>query len=436
MQQQRALDWRARSREFQKMLRLGCCVRGVRPSSWCAVAALVLAAAACTDAASPQDEPAPSADSPANPAASSAAGASGADVAATPTGSGEALPPVTAAPGGLGAGQAAAETPRGNGGSPGAAGAGGAAATPAVTCDLPASFRWTSSQPLISPQPPAGREFASIKDPSIVFFEGKYHVFATVYETTAGGAGWKSVYLSFTDFAQADAAPQAYMPSLATGATVAPQVFFFAPQNRWYLIYQWGARYSTNDDINNPNGWSAPRSLLAGEPANALDFWVICDDANCHLFFSRDDGVLYKSKTAIENFPNFSGYEVVMQEPSAGLLFEASNVYQVEGTNQYLLLVEAYGPRYFRSWTSESLDGPWAPLAATQQNPFAGAANVTFDGDAWTNDISHGEMIRSGYDQKLTINACKLQYLYQGTAPNFQGDYNAIPYRLGLITQQ
>ena len=216
-----------------------------------------------------------------------------------------------------------------------------------ATCELPASFRWTSSQPLITPKPPAGREFASIKDPSIVFYEGKYHVFATVYETTAGAAGWKSVYLNFTDFAQATAAAQTYMTSLTTGSTVAPQVFYFAPQNRWYLIYQWGARYSTNDDIGNPNGWSAAQPLLAAEPTNALDFWVICDDANCHLFFSRDDGVLYKSKTALENFPNFSGYEVVMSEPSPGLLFEASNVYKVEGTSKYLLLVEAYGPRYF-----------------------------------------------------------------------------------------
>ena len=67
---------------------------------------------------------------------------------------------------------------------------------------------------------------------------------------------------------------------------------------------------------------------------------------------------------------------------------------------------------------------------------FAGAANVAFEGGSWTDDISHGELIRSGFDQTLSINACKMQYLYQGTAPTFQGDYNLIPYRLGLITLQ
>jgi len=307
---------------------------------------------------------------------------------------------------------------------------------PAPTCALPTALRWASSPPLINPQPPAGRAFASLKDPSIVFFEGNYHVFATVYETTAGAAGWKSVYLSFNDLSQADSAAQIYMPTWATGSTVAPQVFYFEPQGLWYLIYQWGARYSTNPDIADPNGWSAPQPLLTGEPTNALDFWVICDDTDCHLFFSRDDGVLYKSKTPIGDFPSFDGYDIVMSEPSPGLLFEASNVYKVDGTSQYLLLVEAYGPRYFRSWMAESLDGPWAPLADTQQNPFAGAANVTFEGERWSDDISHGEMIRSGFDQRLTINGCNMQYLYQGTTPGFQGEYNFIPYRLGLLTQQ
>ena len=45
---------------------------------------------------------------------------------------------------------------------------------------------------------------------------------------------WKSVYFSFTDFAQADAAVQTYMPALPTGSTVAPQVFYFEPQGLWY----------------------------------------------------------------------------------------------------------------------------------------------------------------------------------------------------------
>ena len=119
----------------------------------------------------------------------------------------------------------------------------------------------------------------------------------------------------------------------------------------------------------------------------------------------------------------------------ASYLFEAANVYKVDGANQYLLLVEAYisGPRFFRSWTSNSLDGPWTPLADTEQNPFAGNANVTWPQGKWADGISHGELVRSGSDERLTIDPCNLQFLYQGQAGT-ASSYNAIPYRLGLLT--
>jgi endo-1,4-beta-xylanase len=44
-------------------------------------------------------------------------------------------------------------------------------------------------------------------------------------------------------------------------------------------------------------------------------------------------------------------------------------------------------------------------------------------------------MIRAGVDQTLTINQCRLQYLYQGMDPAAAGDYNTLPWRLALLTQ-
>jgi endo-1,4-beta-xylanase len=63
--------------------------------------------------------------------------------------------------------------------------------------------------------------------------------------------------------------------------------------------------------------------------------------------------------------------------------------------------------------------------------------NVTFGGGvAWTNDISHGEMVRDGYDQTLEIDPANLQFLYQGADPSLANvEYSQIPYRLGLLTQ-
>lgn len=83
----------------------------------------------------------------------------------------------------------------------------------------------------------------------------------------------------------------------------------------------------------------------------------------------------------------------------------------MQDSNQYLLIVEAIGSdgrRYFRSWTSNSIAGSWTQLAASEGNPFARASTTSFPSGAWTKDISHGEMIRAGNDQSLTINPCKI----------------------------
>ena len=79
----------------------------------------------------------------------------------------------------------------------------------------------------------------------------------------------------------------------------------------------------------------------------------------------------------------------------------------------------------------------WTPLAADWTNPFAGKPNVTFaDGAAWTNDISHGELVRAGYDQKLELDPTNLQFLYQGADPTTTSiEYSQIPWKLALLTQ-
>ena len=189
------------------------------------------------------------------------------------------------------------------------------------------------------------------------------------------------------------------------------------------------ASYSTNPDISNPNGWSAPRNFYSSMPAIVaqnigngywVDMWVICDSANCYLFSSDDNGHLYRSRTRLANFPNgMTDTVIAAQDANRNNLFEASNVYKVQGTNQYLLLVEAIGSdgrRYFRSWTSTSIADSWTPLAATESNP-------------------HGESIRAINDQTLTISPCRTHYLNQGLDPNAGGDYNSLPWRLGLLTQ-
>ncbi|MBO8191985.1 glycoside hydrolase [Streptomyces oryzae] len=311
---------------------------------------------------------------------------------------------------------------------------------------LPENFRWSSSGPLISPQQD-GSNSVSVKDPSVVQDEnGKWHVFMTTADTSGD---WSLAHTSFTDWSQAATAPQTHLETasdIGPGYRAAPHAFYFAPKDEWYLVYQTGLpSYSTTRNINDPTSWSAPRNFQDQVPdivrqnmGNGawLDYWVICDENKCYLFSADDNGHLYRAETTVADFPNgFGNTQIVLQDPDRNRLFEGEAVYRVKDTNTYLLIMEAIGSgdrRYYRSFTAEGLTGRWQPLADTESHPFARSSNVTFPGGAWTQDISHGELIRTGNDQSMTLDPCHLQLLYQGMDPSAGGDYPQLPWRLGL----
>ena len=325
---------------------------------------------------------------------------------------------------------------------------GGDSGTPA--CELAPSLQWTGSPPIIAPASDAGHDLVAVKDPTVVNFNGRWHVYAS---SVSRAGAYNMVYTSFADWSAASSAPLSYMDQTSGFNTyvAAPQLFYFRPQSRWYLVYQAGPpKYSTANDPGDPTAWTPPAPFFSAHPTTVaqngggwLDFWVICDAATCYLFFSDNHGRWYRSKTSIDQFPNGFGEPVVaLQDTNAGRIFEASNVYKMKGTNQYLAIIEAFDQtsndrRYFRSWVADSLEGSWLPWQASGSFPFAGARNVSFEGTAWTDDISHGEAIRAGYDETLTIEPCGLRYVFQGADPtaNTGGDYNKIPWRLGLLSE-
>jgi len=317
-------------------------------------------------------------------------------------------------------------------------------ATPAATPQLPFAtpLHWKSSGVLINPVSDATHHLVSVKDPTIVRYDNQWLIYATTANTNGH---WSMAYFSFADWADATNAKPFYLdnnPNLR-GYHCAPQIFFFRPQKKWYLIYQsQPPQYSTADDPSKPETWTKPQSFFATKPPGSaklwIDFWVICDDTYAYLFSSGDDGHLYRSRTKIEDFPHgMSNPEIAIQGPRFDA-FEGGMTYKVKGTGKYLTLIEAAGPaRYYRAWTADRLDGEWTSLpdANTFEKPFAGINNVTFEDGVtpWTRDISHGEMIRDGYDETPTIDPDNLQLLYQGRDPAIETSYALLPYKLGLL---
>ncbi|QDT14502.1 non-reducing end alpha-L-arabinofuranosidase family hydrolase [Alienimonas californiensis] len=337
------------------------------------------------------------------------------------------------------------------GASLGPAAALGAGEPPADTPFLAGDFHWTVSPPLLAVDqdrlpPSPGAPWVAVKDPSVVRHDGRWHLFCTLRKNKEGDGRIRIGYLSFENWEDAAAADWALL-DLTPDYHGAPQIFYYEPQRKWYLIYQavdpsrglkYGPCYSTCDRVDDPAGWTKPEPLyVVPEGMKAgLDHWVICDEAKAHHFFTTNDGRMWRAETALANFPDrgWSRPEVALQAD----IFEASHTYRLKGTGKYFTIVEAQGDgrRYFKAYTADRLDGEWTGVADARDRPMVSPQNVTNRADSWATSYSHGELIRTGVDQRLEVDAATTRILFQGVDDaGYDGskNYGQIPWRLGLL---
>ncbi|MBN1421088.1 MAG: glycoside hydrolase [Planctomycetes bacterium] len=308
---------------------------------------------------------------------------------------------------------------------------------------LAGEYRWLASPPRVSPAPTDGGDWHAVKDPSIVRYGDRWHLFSTVRGKKRSHA---IEYISFASWDDTSAARRRILPC-HEGFFCAPQVFFFTPHKKWYLICQasdpsWDPPYrpafSTTTDIARAESWSPLKPLVekkADEVKAWLDFWVICDDAKAYLFFTSLDGKMWRAETKLADFPAGWSNPVVALR---GDVFEASHTYRVKGEDRYLTLIEAQGGRgwrYYKAYAADRLDGEWTPIAAEKDRAFASMRNVEQPGGRWTDSISHAELIRAGFDEKLEVDPRAPKLLFQGVLDvDRRGKaYGEIPWRLGLL---
>ncbi|UCF17012.1 MAG: hypothetical protein JSW59_06035, partial [Phycisphaerales bacterium] len=129
---------------------------------------------------------------------------------------------------------------------------------------------WEYSAPLIAPEKRHSNRSRAQKDPTVVFYGGKWHVFMTV--KLPGRSAIE--YCSFKTWEQANASERTILKISTSDYYCAPQVFYFTPHEKWYLVYQMGVpgankmwvAYSTTSDIAKPGSWAQARPILdAGE---------------------------------------------------------------------------------------------------------------------------------------------------------------------------
>jgi endo-1,4-beta-xylanase len=298
---------------------------------------------------------------------------------------------------------------------------------------------WKASAPILRPGPAGSFDEVAVKDPSVVFFEGRWHLFYTARSKDEYGLG----YVGAESLEGLAAAKRHHLERLRgehSSYAAAPQVFFFAPKKMWCLVFQTrDANYqpvlSTTKTLGDPESWSTPEPLVAKtDTAKWIDFWVLCDEERAYLYYTRGHRDVCVMDTGLAQFPKGFGDPRTVFSP----VHEAVHVYKVAGQPLFHMICEYRGDNGMRRFglaASPHPLGPWKML----DEQYAAGPELSYCPEIprWTEEVSHGEAIRTGYDQHLEYDADHARLLVQGLPKGaHDGAYELLPWALGLVELQ
>jgi arabinoxylan arabinofuranohydrolase len=296
------------------------------------------------------------------------------------------------------------------------------------------SNAWKISDPILLPGPDGSFDHVAVKDPSIVFFADQWHLFYTARSEAEYTAG----YVSAKELQGLQQAPRHELERIRGKSRYgcAPQVFYFQPQGKWYLIYQtrdanYQPAFSTTATIARPETWTGPQPLI-GKDARIkwIDFWVICDQERAYLFYTQAHQEVIVRSTALADFPRGWGEA----EQAYTGVHEAVHVYKVIDQDEFHMIYELNegDVRSFGLARSTHPAGPWEKVT----DRYATGDQLRYTGKAWTDMVSHGEVLRSGYDQRMEYEPCGCRWIVQGIlSKDVAGPYPSLRWKLGVMTR-
>src|SRR5438105_6827864 len=87
---------------------------------------------------------------------------------------------------------------------------------------------------------------------------------------------------------------------------------------------------------------------------------MICDDSKAHLFFTSNNGLMWRAETPLSEFPSGWSRPVIVLR---GDIFEASHTYRLKGENKFLTIVEAQAASRDRKSTRLNSSHEWISYA-------------------------------------------------------------------------